>query len=206
MNLVKHGTFAAALLLSASAMADINGYFVGGAWGQTTADFNRSATLKANHGEVKFDRILRGKRTLMARAGLELDQDSDFGPGRFYLSYDNVSNDRHGWYLRQENLLLSWDARVAIGETTSLFGGLSAGLTRMELNPTGLRKDTTYGFAGGVQAGLLQELPNNFQLEGGIRFLVHNDSVRIRDRDLGGQGDARLKQSRLAYVGVNYRF
>jgi len=200
MTFAKRGLLAATVFLSAGAMAQGDG-FVGVSWGEGSSNFHRSTTLKNYAPEARFDKIIDHSDTWSVRGG------SWLGEGRLYATYDNVSDKyKHDWKVRQENLILSYDAFLPLGETTRLFGGGTAGITKIALESSGLRRDTGYGYAAGLQAGILQDLPANLQLEGGFRYTIHNAKVKAREHGVGKVGSAELKSTRLAYIGLNYRF
>lgn len=200
MTFVKRGLVAAAVLFSAGAMAQANS-FVGVSWGETSSNFDRSSALKTQAPDARFKKVIRNSGTWSVRGGTEL------GQGRLYATYDNVSDTyRHAWKLRQENLVASYDAYLPLGDSTRLFGGGSAGITKVSLESSGIRRDTGYGYAAGLQAGILQDLPANLQLEGGFRYNIHNAKVDVKDRVSGKVGSAKLKSTKLAYIGLNYRF
>lgn len=202
MKYLKSGFIAAAVMFSASTFAQVGAPFAGVSWGESSGNFNRSSALKANEPGARFDHIIRNSGTWSVRGGMELGD-----RGRMYLSYDNVSDSYHSqWKTRQENLTASYDARLPIGPTTHLFGGGTLGITKVSLESSGIRRDTDYGYAAGLQAGVLQDLGSNFQIEGGFRYMLHNAKVDVKDRTLGKIGSAELERSKLVYVGLNYRF
>lgn len=202
MKYLKSSLIAATVMFSASTFAQVGTPFVGVSWGESSGKFDRSSALKTNEPGAKFDHVIRNSGTWSVRGGAELGDQ-----GRIYLSYDNVSDSYHSqWKARQENLTASYDALLPIGPTTHLFGGGTLGLTKVSLESSGIRRDTGYGYAAGLQAGVLQDLGSNFQIEGGFRYMLHNAKVDIKDRASGKIGSAELDRSKLAYVGLNYRF
>ncbi len=61
------------------------------------------------------------------RAGQQFEQ------GRYYATYENISDTSSGNKLRQQNLLGSYDAFLPIGDNnTKLFGGATLGLVKLE--------------------------------------------------------------------------
>ena len=67
--------------------------------------------------------------------------------GRYYMTYENVFDDYGSSpKLRQQNLIGSYDMFVPLGDTTRLFGGASAGLTKLENESKGYSRDTDIGY------------------------------------------------------------
>ena len=77
--------------------------------------------------------------------GVRLGQQNS--QGRYYATYDNVSGSHNGIKLRQENLLGSYDLFYPVGGSTKLFGGASAGLTKMTQESPGFSRDSNIGYA-----------------------------------------------------------
>lgn len=124
--------------------------FVGLTWGESTANIDRSSTLKQNMGSDRFDDVIKNSGTWGIRAGQMTDE------GRYYATYENVSDDYGNTLkLRQQNLIGSYDMFLPLGDTTRLFGGASAGLTKLENESSGYRRDSDIGYLVGLQAGIL---------------------------------------------------
>ena len=99
--------------------------------------------------------------------------------GRYYMTYENVSDDYgSSLKLRQQNLIGSYDMFVPLGDTTRLFGGASAGLTKLENESKGYSRDTDIGYLVGLQAGILQKLGDN--TSGGSRLPLPAQQRRYR--------------------------
>jgi hypothetical protein len=58
-----------------------------------------------------------------------------------------VSGSHNGIKLRQENLLGSYDLFYPVGGSTKLFGGASAGLTKLTQDSPGYSRDSDIGYA-----------------------------------------------------------
>jgi len=131
--------------------------FAGFTWGESTVNTDRSSSLKQNmDGKNRFDDVIKNSGTWGVRAGQMTDE------GRYYMTYENVSDDYgSSLKLRQQNLIGSYDMFVPLGDTTRLFGGASAGLTKLENESKGYSRDTDIGYLVGLQAGILQKLGDN---------------------------------------------
>jgi hypothetical protein len=176
--------------------------FAGLTWGKSTVNIDRSSTLKQNmDGKNRFDDVINNSGTWGVRAGQMADDN------RYYLTYENVSDDYgNGLKLRQQNLIGSYDMLVPLGDTTHLFGGASAGLTKLENESSGYSRDTDLGYLIGVQAGILQKLGNNASVEAGYRYLRSNAGTEVAERGVGKVGSIDVHSSKQAYLGVNYHF
>ena len=144
--------------------------FAGLTWGKSTVNIDRSSTLKQNMpGANRFDDTIKNSGTWGLRAGQMTDE------ARYYATYENVSDDYgSSLKLRQQNLIGSYDLFLPVGDTTRLFGGASAGLTKLENESSGYRRDSDIGYLVGLQAGVLQEVGNNTSIEAGYRYLRSN--------------------------------
>lgn len=175
--------------------------FVGLTWGQAKSNIQRSSALKQNLGYPKFDNVIRNSDIWGIRGGQQTNE------GRYYLTYENVSDKYSGTYkLRQQHLLGSYDAFVPLGDTTRLFGGATLGLVKLEQESKGLKRDSDIGYAAGLQAGIIQELANNVSVEGGYRYLRSNASTEVAQHGHSKQGSIDLHSTKYAYLGVNYSF
>lgn len=176
--------------------------FAGLTWGESTINTQRSNALKQNMGDKnRFDDTIKNSDTWGVRVGQMTDE------ARYYATYENVSDDYSNTYkLRQQNLIGSYDLFLPVGETTRLFGGASAGLTKLENESSGYSRDTDIGYLVGLQAGVLQKVGNNASIEAGYRYLRSNASTEVSERGVGKVGSIDLHSSKQAYLGVNYHF
>jgi opacity protein-like surface antigen len=176
--------------------------FAGLTWGESTVNTDRSSSLKQNmDGKNRFDDVIKNSGTWGVRAGQMTDA------GRYYMTYENVSDDYgSSLKLRQHNLIGSYDMFVPLGDTTRLFGGASAGLTKLENESRGYRRDSDIGYLVGLQAGILQKLGDNTSVEAGYRYLRSNASTEVSERGVGKLGSIDVHSSKQAYLGLNYHF
>lgn len=175
--------------------------FVGLTWGETSNNLDRSSALKGEPQARKLDDIINNSGTWGVRGGVQDDT------GRMYLSYEYVSDTYSSRYkLRQQNLLGSYDLFLPLADSTKLFGGVTAGLVKLEQDSPGYHRDSDLGLAGGLQAGILHRLAPEFSVEAGYRYLrtTVDANLNARDRSVGGSFD--LKSSEQAYLGLNYHF
>ena len=192
--------FATCLALGATA-AQANDNFVGLTWGQTDNNIQKSNALNANLGNPKLDKVIDGEGTWGIRVG---QKNAD---GRYYATYENVSDSHNGYKLRQQNLLGSYDMFVPLGSNnTKLFGGVTAGLVKLEQESKGFSRDSDIGFAAGLQAGILQELNSNTSIEAGYRYLRTNASTEMAPHGEGKAGSLDLHSSSQLYLGANFAF
>lgn len=188
-------------LVFASLPAFAQDSFVGLTWGETSNNLDRSSALKGEPQARKLDDIINNSGTWGVRGGVQDDT------GRMYLSYEYVSDTYSSRYkLRQQNLLGSYDLFLPLADSTKLFGGVTAGLVKLEQDSPGYHRDSDLGLAGGLQAGILHRLAPEFSVEAGYRYLrtTVDASLNARDRSAGGSFD--LKSSEQAYLGLNYHF
>ena len=188
-------------LVFASLPAFAQDSFVGLTWGETSNNLDRSSALKGEPQTRKLDDIINNSGTWGVRGGVQDDT------GRMYLSYEYVSDTYSSRYkLRQQNLLGSYDLFLPLADSTRLFGGVTAGLVKLEQDSPGYHRDSDLGLAGGLQAGILHRLAPEFSVEAGYRYLrtTVDASLNARDRSVGGSFD--LKSSEQAYLGLNYHF
>lgn len=176
--------------------------FAGFTWGESTVNTDRSSSLKQNmDGKNRFDDVIKNSGTWDVRAGQMTDE------GRYYMTYENVSDDYgSSLKLRQQNLIGSYDMFVPLGDTTRLFGGASAGLTKLENESKGYSRDTDIGYLVGLQAGILQKLGDNTSVEAGYRYLRSNAGTEVSERGVGKLGSIDVHSSKQAYLGLNYHF
>ena len=176
--------------------------FAGLTWGKSTVNIDRSSTLKQNMpGANRFDDTIKNSGTWGIRAGQMTDE------ARYYATYENVSDDYgSSLKLRQQNLLVSYDMFLPVGDTTRLFGGASAGLTKLENESSGYRRDSDIGYLVGLQAGVLQDVGKKTSIEAGYRYLRSNAGTEVAERGVGKVGSIDLHSSKQAYLGVNYKF
>lgn len=175
--------------------------FVGLTWGETSNNMDRSSALKGSSQTSRLDDTINNSGTWGVRGGVQDDT------GRMYLTYEYVSDTYSSRYkLRQQNLLGSYDLFLPVADNTKLFGGVTAGLVKLEQDSPGFHRDSDLGLAGGLQAGILHSLAPDFSIEAGYRYLrtTVDASLNARDRSVGGSFD--LKSSDQAYLGLNYHF
>ena len=185
----------------ASLQAVAQDNFVGLTWGETSNNMDRSSALKGSSQTRRLDDTINNSGTWGVRGGV---QDAT---GRMYLTYEYVSDTYSSRYkLRQQNLLGSYDLFLPVADSTRLFGGVTAGLVKLEQDSPGFHRDSDLGLAGGLQAGILHSLTPDFSIEAGYRYLrtTVDAGLNARDRSVGGSFD--LKSSDQAYLGLNYHF
>ncbi|CDZ95104.1 MULTISPECIES: outer membrane beta-barrel protein [Pseudomonadaceae] len=176
--------------------------FAGLTWGESTINTDRSSSLQQNMpGKNRFDDTIKNSGTWGVRAGQMTDE------ARYYMTYENVSDDYgSSLKLRQQNLIGSYDMFVPLGDSTRLFGGASAGLTKLENESSGYSRDSDIGYLVGLQAGILQNVGTNTSLEAGYRYLRSNASTEVSERGVGKLGSIDLHSSKQVYLGLNYHF
>ena len=176
--------------------------FAGLTWGKSTVNMDRSSSLKLNMpGTNRFDDTIKNSGTWGIRAGQMTDE------ARYYATYENVSDDYgSSLKLRQQNLIGSYDMFLPVGDTTRLFGGASAGLTKLENESSGYSRDSDIGYLVGLQAGVLQDVGSNTSIEAGYRYLRSNAGTEVSERGVGKVGSIDLHSTKQAYLGVNYKF
>jgi len=193
--------FLAVAFLGAAATAQASDTtFAGVTYGQTSDKIKKSGLLSSNTDHLNSNGIIDKDGTWGVRLGQMNDQ------RRYYLTYDNVSNDHSGLKLRQENLLGSYDVFYPLGTSTKLFGGASAGLTKLSQESSGYSRDTDTGYAIGLQAGLLQQVTDNASVELGYRYLRSNASTELAEHGGPKVGTLRLDSSAQTYLSANYAF
>ncbi|CAM3958550.1 Membrane protein [Pseudomonas reidholzensis] len=169
-------------------------------YGQTSDKVRKSGLLERNSDNLNTDGIIGKDGTWGVRLGKINDQ------GRYYMTYDNVSGDHSGLKLRQENLLGSYDLFLPVGDTTQLFGGASLGVTKLTQTSSGYGRDTDYGYAVGLQAGVIQQVTDNASVELGYRYLRSNASTELVEHGGPKVGSLSLTSSAQTYLAANYKF
>ncbi|MFA5493630.1 MAG: outer membrane beta-barrel protein [Porticoccaceae bacterium] len=192
---------AAISLLATGALAQEN-LFVGGTVGQISSNYDESNRAKIQMPGVNFDRIIDDSGSWGLRVG------NDQTTARYYLSYDYVSDSYHSAAkLRQQTIGLSYDLMLPVASATRLFAGATAGLTHLDQKSNGYRNDSDWGLHAGLQAGVLQNLSDNLELEAGYRYAKHDADVDFKPRGIRSRsGSADLSSTEQLYVGLNWRF
>ena len=195
-------SFLAALAVCTAGIttAQADDTFASFTYGQTSDKIRKSGLLQRNTGHLNTDGVIAKDGTWGIRVGQMNDQ------GRYYLTYDNVSNSHSGVRLRQENLLGSYDMFFPLGDTTRAFAGGSLGLTKLSQESSGYSRDTDRGYAVGLQAGIIQDLSKNASLEFGYRYLRSNASTELSPHGGNKVGTLRLTSSAQTYLAANYKF
>jgi hypothetical protein len=174
--------------------------FVGGTVGKTWSRVTSSQAAKDNLEYADFNNVFNQDDTWGVRAG------KDFGDRRYYATYDYTSGAAHHNKLVQENLIGSADYIIPLNDYgTRAFAGVSAGVNSLKNNTSGYTSNRSYGFTYGAQAGLLQTFAENFEVEGGVKYMLNNNNVDFRE-DGDKVGTATLKNNKELYVGLNYHF
>ena len=188
-------------VLSASAAAHAtDDTFAGLTLGQTSDKVKKSHALNDNLGHPNADGAIGKDTTWGVRLGKQNNQ------GRYYATYDNVSGSHNGIKLRQENLLGSYDLFYPVGGSTKLFGGATAGFTKLTQQSSGFSRDSDIGYALGGQVGVLQQVSQNTSVELGYRYLRSNASTEMSERGGSKQGSLALNSSAQTYLSANYAF
>lgn len=201
MKTLKKLALATAILGATAGMAQASENFVGLTWGETSNNIQKSGELNRNLNDPKLDSVINNSSTWGVRAGQQNEQ------GRYYATYENTSDTYRGMKLRQQNLLGSYDAFLPLNDQgTKLFGGGTLGLTKLEQDSSGYKRDSDIGYAVGAQAGVLQDLGKNASIEGGYRYLRTNASTEMSPHGGSKVGSLDLHSSSQIYLGANYRF
>lgn len=191
----------AVTVLGASAAAQAaDSNFASLTYGQTSDKVKKSSSLNRNLDHPNADGVIGKDNTWGLRLGRQNDE------ARYYATYDNVSGSHNGIKLRQENLLGSYDLFLPVTSSTKLFGGGTAGLTKLTQDSPGYSRDSDIGYALGVQAGVLQQVSQNASVELGYRYLRSNASTEMSQRGVGKQGSLDLTSSAQTYLSANYAF
>ena len=187
-------------VLSASAVAQAaDENFASITLGQTSDKVKKSSLLNSNLDRPNANGVIGKDTTYGVRLG---QQNND---RRYYATYDNVSGSHNGIKLRQENLLGSYDLFLPVTGSTKLFGGATAGVTKLSQESSGYSRDTGYGYAVGVQTGVLQQVSKNVSVEMGYRYLRSNASTEMSAQGTK-QGSLSLNSSAQTYLSANYAF
>lgn len=168
--------------------------------GQTSDKVKKSHALNDNLNHVNADGVIGKDGTWGVRLGQQNTQ------GRYYATYDNVSGSHNGIKLRQENLLGSYDLFYPVGGSTKLFGGATAGITKLTQESSSFSRDSNIGYAVGGQLGVLQQVSKNTSVELGYRYLRTNASTEMSERGGSKQGSLDLTSSAQTYLSANYAF
>lgn len=197
-------TFKALTVGTAMALASLPALaqdsFIGLTWGETSNNLDRSSSLQGNPLARSLDSTINNDDTWGLRGGVQDDT------GRLYLSYEYISDTANSYKLRQQNLLGSYDLFLPVADSTRLFGGVTAGLVKLEQDSPGFHRDSDLGLAGGLQAGILHQFDAPVSLEAGYRYLRTTADVSLNARNGGVAGSADLKSSEQLYLGINYYF
>ncbi|MEN5243638.1 hypothetical protein [Pseudomonas atacamensis] len=185
---------------SIAANADDTSNFAGLTFGQTSDKIDKSHALNNNLGNPNVTGAIDGNNTYGMRLGQQNSQ------GRYYATYDNVSGSHNGVKLRQENLLGSYDLFYPVGGSTKLFGGATAGLTKLTQDSPGFSRDSDIGYAIGGQVGVLQQVSQNTSIELGYRYLRSNANTEMKESGGSKQGSLGLTSSAQTYLSANYYF
>lgn len=196
LKLLALGT--AIALTSAPALAQDS--FVGLTWGETSSNMDRSKSLKNDPQARTLDSTINNSGTWGVHGGVQDDT------GRMYMTYEYTTDSAKGYKLRQQNLLGSYDLFYPIADNTRLFGGVTAGLVKLEQNSRGFHRDSDLGLAGGLQAGILHQFDAPVSLEAGYRYLRTTADANLIERDGSVGGSFDLKSSERLYLGLNYHF
>ncbi|MFJ3372666.1 hypothetical protein [Pseudomonas sp. NPDC086251] len=169
-------------------------------FGQTSDKVKKSHALNNNLNSPDAAGVIGKDNTWGVRLGQQNSQ------GRYYATYDNVSGSHNGIKLRQENLLGSYDLFYPVGGSTKLFGGATAGLTKLTQDSPGFSRDSDIGYAIGGQLGVLQQVSQNTSVELGYRYLRSNARTEMSERGGSKQGSLELTSSAQTYLSANYAF
>ena len=120
---------------------------------------------------------------------------------------DAVISREGTWGIRagQQNLLGSYDLFMPVASQTKLFGGVSAGITRLTQKSAGYSRDSDTGYAVGFQGGVLQQVAQNTSVELGYRYLRSNASTEMSSNGVK-QGSLSLDSAGQVYASANYAF
>lgn len=173
--------------------------FVGASYGKTWSDVEHNNTAKQNLANYEIENVFNKDNNWGVRAGRYI------GNTRFYINYDQTSGYSNGTKLRQQNIIGSADYIYPVAANTRLFAGASAGINRLSNGTSGYENDDSYGFTYGAQAGVIQSLDKNFEVEAGAKYFKNNNSVDYRNSE-GKEGTAKLTANKEIYVAVNYKF
>ncbi len=91
-----------------------------------------------------------------------------------------------------------------MGDTTKLFGGGSLGVTKLTQDSPG-PADTDYGYAYGLQAGVIQDITDKASVELGYRYRT-NAATEVGAHGGPKDGTLRLTSSAQTYLAASYKF
>ena len=176
--------------------------FVGGYIAESSSNYAHSTGASVHIPGADFDRTIDDSTGWGLRGGV------DYDTARYYLTYDYVSDAGGRADIREQKLTASYDLKFPIASNTSLFGGASVGLEYVKQNTSGFRNDSDWGYLAGVQAGLLQQLNPDLELELGVRYAKHTQAdVNFRRSSDGAKlAKADLESNNQAYIGLNWKF
>ncbi|MHC8346742.1 hypothetical protein [Pseudomonas sp. RT6P73] len=200
MTHLKKMLLAFSLLGTAVAVQAETKNFAGLTYGQTSNQVSKSKSLNDNLNHPSADGIIHKDHTFGLRVGRQSDD------SRYYATYDNVSGSHHANKQRQENLLGSYDLFLPVTASTKLFGGASAGLTKISQESSGFSRDTNVGYTIGGQVGVLQQVSQNTSVELGYRYLRTNASTELNEHGGSKQGSMKVNSSAQTYLAANYAF
>jgi opacity protein-like surface antigen len=200
MTPFKKMLLAFSLLGTAAAAQAETKNFAGLTYGQTSNQVSKSKSLNDNLNHPSADGIIHKDHTFGLRVGRQSDD------SRYYATYDNVSGSHHANKQRQENLLGSYDLFLPVTGSTKLFGGASAGLTKVSQESSGFSRDTNTGYTIGGQVGVLQQVSQNTSVELGYRYLRTNASTELNEHGGSKQGSMKVNSSAQTYLSANYAF
>jgi opacity protein-like surface antigen len=194
--------FVAVTLIGTASLANANdGNFASLSYGKTLDQVSQSDALNANLGRPNTAGAIGSQdNTWGLRAGQQTES------SRYYATYDYVSGDHAGVKLRQQNLLGSYDAFLPLTSSTRLFGGGTAGITRLTQESPGFSRDSDMGYAIGGQVGVLQQMSSSVSVELGYRYLRSNASVEMAPRGGPKSGSLKLDSTAQTYLAANYAF
>lgn len=87
--------FIATALLGSAAGVQAADNFVGLTWGETSNNIQKSKSLNRNLNSPNLDKVIDNTGTWGIRAGQQFEQ------GRYYATYENISDTSSGNKLRQ---------------------------------------------------------------------------------------------------------
>lgn len=194
--------FVAVTLIGTASLANADdGNFASLTYGKTLDQVSKSHALNAHLGRPNAGGAIGSQDNTW---GMRVGQQSE--SSRYYATYDYVSGDHAGVKLRQQNLLGSYDAFLPLTPTTRLFGGGTAGITRLTQESPGFSRDSGTGYAIGGQVGVLQQVSSSVSVELGHRYLRSNASVEMAPRGGPKAGSLKLDSTAQTYLAANYAF
>lgn len=169
--------------------------------GETSSNYGRDSVARQNMPGADFDRVIDDSTSWGLRVG------SDEDSVRYYLDYSFVSDrSRSAGEFREQMLSGSYDLVFSIAQGTRLFGGASVGVTHLKQDTSGFSNDKDWGVHAGLQAGILQTLNEQLELELGYRYAKHSNT-RVDFKQEGVKtGEAKLRSNETVYLGLNWHF